>query len=121
MTYQIFAEIKPDAGQTQLMYTSPGGSNSGVQGQILLVNQGNPEVNNGNIALDFGRDSDYVRIAISPDAVPAPESYIAYDTVVIPGHMAQWQDLCIQSTGNVFVYSLKGWTSFTFTGFTIAS
>lgn len=119
MTFQIFSELKPTQYVTVLMYTSPGGSNSGAQGSLLIVNQGNPEVNSGNIDLDLGRDSDYIRVGISNSSVLSDDGFIAYDTMVPPNHMTQLQGLCLSSGSCLFVYSQKGQTSFVYTGTTV--
>jgi len=120
MTFQIFAETIPPLYQTVNMYTAPGGSNSGVQGTLLMVNQGNAEVNAGNIDADYGRDSDFVRVGISNSVVLAQDGYLMYDTLMPPYHMAQLQSICIPTGGSLFVYSQKSQTSFVFTGTTIS-
>lgn len=117
MKNQIYQELKPSQFQTVRMYTvSPG--NLGVVASLLVVNQGNAEVNAGNIAPSYDRDSDYIRIAVGPGIIAESNSYIAYDTFVPPNHMAQWQALSLASGESVFVYSLKGQTSFVLTGTT---
>jgi len=101
------------------MFTAPGGSNLGVQGTLLMVNQGNADVNSGNIAADFGKDSDFVRVGISNSVVLAEDGFLMYDTFLPPNHMAQLQSICLPSGGSLFVYSQKGQTSFVFTGSTV--
>lgn len=117
MTLQIFQQIKPPQFQTVLMYQSIS-PNVGVSGQLLVVNQGNVEVNAGNIAANFDNDSDKVRIAIGTGFVVADQNYIAYDTFMPPQHTAQWQEINLSVGQSLFVYSQKGQCSFTFTGST---
>ena len=121
MTFQIFSELMPSAGNVELMYTAPGSGNLGVKGQVLIVNQGNAMVNSGNLEPDYGRDMDFVRIAISPNASPSTTSWISYDTMVPQGQMAQWQDICLETGENMWVYSQKGQTSFVYTGSTFSN
>ena len=121
MTFQIFKEIKPPQYQTVLMYAAPFGGNLGVQGTLLVVNQGNSQVNAGNIAQDYGRDSDFIRIGVANSYAASSNSYIAYDTLMPPNHMAQWQQLCLKSGEGLFVYSKLGQTSFVFTGTTFSA
>ena len=117
MSYQIFQQLEPPQYQTVLMYTA-NFSNLGVQGQLLVVNQGNAQVNSGNVAADYNNDSDYIRIAVGNSVVVTSENYIAYDTLLPPNHTAQWQLISLKSGESVFVYSQKGQCSFTFTGTT---
>jgi hypothetical protein len=115
MPARIFQQLEPPAFQTVLMYTASY-DNVGVSGQLLVLNQGNPEVNAGNIALDQGRDTDYVRIAVSNSMAITYSSYISYDTIMPPYHTAQWQQICLESGSTLYVYSQKGQCTFTFTG-----
>lgn len=85
---------------------------------MLVVNHGNALVNQGLQAADYDTDSDYVRIAIGNSVVINDTNYIAYDTFLPPGHMAQWQALSLQAGETVFIYSEKGQTSFTLMGTT---
>lgn len=118
MSYQIFQQLQPQPFQTVLLYTALGGSNTGVQAQLLVVNQGNAEVNSGNAAANYGIDCDFIRIAVSNSLVISPENYISYDTLMPPNHTAQWQEISLAAGENIFVYSQKGQCSFTFTGTT---
>jgi len=120
MTFQIFAELKPTIYDTVRMFTAPSGSNLGVQGTLLMVNQGNDMVNSGNIAADYGNDSDFVRVGLSNSVVLAQDGYLMYDTLMPPYHMSQLQSICLQSGSSLFVYSQKGQTSFVFTGSTVS-
>ena len=119
MTFQIFAELKPPVFDTVRMFTAPGGSNLGVQGTLLMVNQGNTDVNVGNIAADYGNDSDFIRVGVSNSVVLGQDGYLMYDTLMPPNHMSQLQNINLPSGGSIFVYSQKGQTSFVFTGSTI--
>ena len=119
MTFQIFAELKPAIFDTVRMFTAPGGSNLGVQGTLLMVNQGNDMVNSGNLSANYGNDSDFVRVGVSNSVVLGQDGFLMYDTLMPPNHMAQLQTICLQSGGSLFVYSQKGQTSFVFTGSTI--
>jgi hypothetical protein len=121
MTFQIFAEIAPLQYDTVRMYTVPGGSNLGVQGTLLIINTGNSMVNSGNLAADYGRDSDFMRVGISSSVVLSSDGFIAYDTLLPPNHMTQLQGLCLPSGASLFVYSQKGQTNFVFTGSTISA
>ena len=120
MTFQIFAETIPPLYQTVKMYTAPGGSNSGAQGTLLMVNQGNAQVNSGNIAADYGNDSDFVRVGVSNSVVLGQAGFLMYDTLLPPNHMTQLQNIFLPSGGSIFVYSQKAQTSFVFTSSTIA-
>ena len=113
MTFQIFEQLLPPVHQTVRMYTAPFGSNLGVQGQLLMVNQGNVETT------DYQSASDFVRVGLAPGVVLGDEGFIAYDTLVPPNHMTQLQGICLQSGQSLFVYSQNGTTSFVFTGSTI--
>jgi len=117
MPYQIFQQLLPSQYQTVLMYTaiSP---NVGVSGQLLVVNQGNPEVNSGNVAANYETDCDFIRIALGNSVVVTTENYISYDTLMPPYHTAQWQDINLAAGESIFIYSQKGQCSFTFTGTT---
>lgn len=115
--FQIFYQLEPPQFQTVLMFTAPS-SNLGVQGQVLVVNQGNAMVNAGNAQPDYGTDCDYIRIAIGNSVVVTDSNYIAYDTLMPPGQTAQWQDVCLAAGETLFVYNQKGQCSFTFTGTT---
>lgn len=117
MTQQIVAENKPTARSPTVMYTGSV-SNLGVRGQLLVVNQGNAMVNTGNLAADYGRDCDFVKIALGQVGGSGIASYVSFDTVMPPNHMAQWQELCISAGETVIVESLKGQCSFIFTGTT---
>ena len=119
MTYQIFAETIPHLYQTVNMFTAPGGANLGVQGTLLMVNQGNAQVNAGNISADYDRDSDFIRVGVSNSVVLSQSGFLMYDTLVPPNHMTQLQSICLPSGGSLFVYSQKSQTSFVFTGHTI--
>ena len=121
MAYQIFQQLDPPQYQTVLMYTSLGGGNSGIQAQLLVVNQGNPEVNNGDKAANYETDCDYIRIAVGNSVVIADENYIAYDTLMPPYHTAQWQEISLAAGESIFVYSQKGQCSFTLTGTTFSA
>lgn len=112
---QIYEELKPPEFQTVLMYTV-GGSTLGVMVNMLAVNQGNAMVNAGLAPPSYGDDCDYVRIAIGNTVVATGENYIAYDTLMPPNHMAQWQAIGLQNGETIFVYSQKGQTSFVMTG-----
>lgn len=119
MTFQIFAETIPPLYQTVNMFTAPSGSNLGVQGTLLMVNQGNALVNSGSIPADYNRDSDFVRVGVSNSMVLTQSGYLMYDTLMPPNHMAQLQSICLPAGGALFVYSQKSQTSFVFTGSTI--
>jgi hypothetical protein len=120
MTFQIFSELKPSQYNTLRMYTAPFGSNVGARGTLLMVNQGNPEVNNGNLALDLGRDTDYIRVGLSSNLILYQDGYVMYDTLVPPNEMTQLQDINLASGQSLFVYSQKGYVSFVFTGSTVS-
>jgi len=119
MTFQIFQELKPSQYDTVRMYTAPYGSNLGVQGQLLIVNQGNPQVNNGSRPIDLGRDTDYIRVGLSSNLILYQTGYVMYDTQVPPNQVAQLQDINLASGESLFIYSQKGYTSFVFTGSTV--
>jgi len=116
-TPQIFQELKPAQFQTVRMFTA-NAANVGVVANLVAVNQGNADVNSGNIAPSYDRDSDYVRIALAPGVIAEANSYIAYDTFIPPNHVAQWQAISLAAGQSVFVYSLKGQTNFVLTGTT---
>lgn len=115
MIPEIFFQLNPPQYQTVLSYSVLPG-NLGVQGQLLVVNTGNPEVNSGNLALDQGRDTDFIRIAVSNSVVATDSCYLAYDTLMPPYHTAQWQEISLEQGDSIFVYNQKGQCSFTFTG-----
>lgn len=117
MSQAVLIENKPSPRDPTIMYTVPV-SNVGVMGQLLVVNQGNAEVNSGNIVPDFGRDTDFVTIALGQVSGSGISSYISYETVMPPNHMAQWQEICIATGETIIVESRKGQCSFVFTGFT---
>ena len=119
MVFQIFQELKPPQYDTLRMYTAPYGSNLGVQGQLLIVNQGNPSVNNGSIPLDLGRDTDYVRVGLSHNLTLSQSGYVMFDTPIPPNEVAQLQDINLASGQSLFIYSQTGYTSFVFTGSTV--
>ena len=114
MTFQIFAELKPAIFDTVRMFTAPGGSNVGVQGTLLMVNQANVDVT------DYQTNCDFVRVGISNSLVLSQDGFLMYDTLMPPYHMAQLQNINLPSGGSLFVYSQKGQTSFVFTGSTIS-
>jgi hypothetical protein len=113
MTFQIFAEIIPPLYETVKLFTAPGGSNLGVQGTLLMVNQANIDIT------DYNTNCDFVRVGISNSVVLSQDGYIMYDTLMPPNHMAQLQNINLPSGGSLFVYSQKSQTSFVFTGSTI--
>ena len=119
MVYQIFSELKPSQYDTLRMYTAPYGSNLGVRGTLLIVNQGNPSVNSGNLPLDLGRDTDYVRVGLSSNLILYEQGYVMYDTQVPPNEMTQLQDINLASGQSIFIYSQQGYSSFVFTGTTV--
>lgn len=116
MSQAVLIENKPGPRDPTTMYTVPA-SNVGVMGQLLVVNQGNSEVNAGNIVADYGRDTDYVTIALGQTTGSGIASYISFETVMPPNHMAQWQEICIATGETIIVESKKGQCSFVFTGF----
>ena len=120
MSFQIFSELKPPQYNTLRMYTAPFGGNLGAVGTLLMVNQGNPDVNSGSVPLDLGRDTDYVRVGMSSNLALYQSGYVMYDTEVPPNHMTQLQGINLQSGASIFVYSQKGYTSFVFTGSTLS-
>ena len=117
MTQQILSELKPDPNALVIMYTTSA-SNLGVGGQVLVVNQGNSLVNSGNLAADYGRDCDFVSLALGPVSGSSIASFIAFETLMPPGHMAQWQDIYLSPGETIIVQSRKGQCSFVFTGHT---
>jgi len=115
MSQSVLVESKPSLRDPTTMYTVPA-SNVGVMGQLLVVNQGNAMVIAGEITPDFGRDTDYVTIALGQVSGSGIASYISYETVMPPNHMAQWQEICIATGETIIVESKKGQCSFIFTG-----
>jgi hypothetical protein len=115
ITSTIFQELKPNAAIETNMFTVDAGF-YGVQAQMLVVNQSNALVNSGELRPEYSRDCDYVRICITNAAVSTSAGYIAYDTLMPPNHVAQWQEINLSTGDNVFVTSEKGQCSFVFTG-----
>ena len=109
MSSQIFQQSNPPPFQYIRMYTVPY-SNLGVQGTLFAVNQGTPATT------DYETNCDYISIGLASGPVPLADSWVAWDVLMPPGHTAQWQQLCIAAGESLYIYNVKGQTSFTFTG-----
>ena len=110
LTSLIFAQNQPSPFQYVRMYVVPE-LISGISGQLLVVNQGNPQ------SQDFNTETDIISVGLSPsNLISFPDSWIAWNTALPPGHMTQFQGLCLAPGQTLFIYNAKGQCSFTFTG-----
>lgn len=100
-TNSILSEAAPSSGVTLLMYPPEG--KGAAYGNLFFVNRGDV--------------TDKIRVALVPnEQIPAPDYYIAYDTIVPPNHTVVLQQICLNQFEQLYVYSENGSTTFVYTG-----
>jgi hypothetical protein len=110
MTQQIFSQSNPPPFVYLRLYLVPY-TMLGASGQLLVTNLGNPN------SSDYETNCDFISVGLSPDSRSYfPDSWIAWNTLMPPNHMAQFQGICLAAGQTLFVYNAKGQCSFTFTG-----
>ena len=101
----IFAQYKPAAGETAILYTVP--TDLAVTGTVYVASQ----------TATQAIDGDFVSIQLVPDGqTPDNEHFILYGAYICGGVPIYLQQIYLNEGDKIRIYSDRGHCSFTFTG-----